>query len=149
VSTGDLVLVPANASNPYDNEHADINGHGVQLYIRTLFDAGAWIIVPAADTSTARVRAIEGWGHLAVRGATWSRTDDGFSIRVRVALPPLPAEYPKGAYPVSIDVLVNDAAPGRERRRGQLVLSGAQGEFVYLRGDRHDGARLLPFMIVD
>jgi hypothetical protein len=68
---------------------------------------------------------------------------------VRVALPPLPAEYPKGAYPVSIDVLVNDAAPGRERRRGQLVLSGAQGEFVYLRGDRHDGARLLPFMIVD
>ncbi len=149
VSTGDLVLVPANASNPYDNEHADINGHGVQLYIRTLFDAGAWVIVPAEDTSTARVRPIEGWGHLAVRGATWSRTDDGFSIRVRVALPPLPAEYPKGAYPVSIDVLVNDAAPGRERRRGQLVLSGAQGEFVYLRGDRHDGARLLPFMIVD
>jgi hypothetical protein len=27
-------------------------------------------------------------------------------------------------------------APDRERRRGQLVLGGGPGEFVYLRGDR-------------
>jgi hypothetical protein len=47
------------------------------------------------------------------------------------------------------DVLVNETAPGRERRRGQLVLSGAQGEFVYLRGDRHDSPRLIPLMILD
>ena len=32
--------------------------------------------------------------------------------------------------------------------RGQLVLSGARGEFVYLRGDRHDAASLLPFLVV-
>jgi hypothetical protein len=57
-------------------------------------------------------------------------------------------EYPAGSYPVSLDVLVNETAPGRERRRGQLVLSGAHGEFVYLRGDRHDRNRLLPFMII-
>jgi hypothetical protein len=42
-------------------------------------------------------------------------------------------------------VIVNDAGPGRARRRGQLVMSGAGGEFAYLRGDRHDPSRLIPF----
>jgi hypothetical protein len=44
---------------------------------------------------------------------------------------------------IAFDVIVNDAAPGRTRRRGQLVLSGAHGEFVYLRGDRHDPDAML------
>jgi hypothetical protein len=149
VITGDLVVGAANAVNPYDNEHPDINGHGVQLYVRTMFDGGAWMIVPAGDPSPARVRPIEGWGALSLRGAAWTKTAEGFRIRARVALPPLPPEYPKGAYPVSIDVLVNETVQGRERRRGQLVLSGAQGEFVYLRGDRHEAQRLVPIMIVD
>ena len=46
-----------------------------------------------------------------------------------------------------LDVLVNDAEPGRLRRRGQLVMSGADDEFVYLRGDRHDPSRLIPFSV--
>ena len=46
-----------------------------------------------------------------------------------------------------LDVIANDAGPGRERRRGQLVLSGAHGEFAYLQGDRHDPRRLVPFDI--
>jgi hypothetical protein len=148
VSTGELVFVAANASNPYDNENADVNGHGVQLYLRTFFDAGAWMIVPEQGAKVARVRPLEGWGTLAVRDATWAKTADGFSVRVRVALPPLPPKYPKSVYPVSIDVLVNETAPGRERRRGQLVLSGARDDFVYLRGDRHDVSRLVPLLIV-
>jgi len=148
VHAGDVVLVPADASNPYDNEHPDINGHGVQLYVRTLFDGGAWMIVPDQGATAARVRPLEGWGTLAMRGATWMRTADGFSIRARVGLPPLPAEFENGAFPFLLDVLVNETAPGRERRRGQLVMSGAQGEFVYLRGDRHDPGKLVPFLIV-
>ncbi len=40
--------------------------------------------------------------------------------------------------PFHFDLIVNERPPERERRRGQLVLSGARGEFVYLRGDRHD-----------
>jgi hypothetical protein len=28
------------------------------------------------------------------------------------------------------------------------VMSGARGEFVYLRGDRHDDWRLVPFTLV-
>ena len=50
---------------------------------------------------------------------------------------------------LGLDVLVNETAPDRERRRGQLVLSGARGEFVYLRGDRHDPARMLWFRFPD
>lgn len=149
VNTGELVFVPADASNPYDNEHPDINGHGVQLYLRTFFDGGAWMVVPERGSTSARVRPLEGWGSLELRSATWAKTADGFSVRIRVALPPMPPEYPKGAYPVSMDVIVNETVPGRERRRGQLVMSGAQDEFVYLRGDRHDLSRLVPLMIVD
>jgi hypothetical protein len=149
VATGELVFVPAGAANPYDNEHPDINGHGVQLYIRTLFDAGAWVIVPEERSAAARVRAIDGWGTLSARNATWKKTARGFSVRVGVPLPPLPAEYPAGAYPVSIDVIVNETVPGRDRRRGQLVLSGGHGEFVYLRGDRHDGSGLVSLLIRD
>ena len=148
VRTGDLVFVKPGAINPYDNEHADINGHGVQLYARTFLDGGAWLIAPDESATAANVRKLEGWGSLELKGATWAKTDSGFEIRARIALPPLPAEFQRGAYPVSLDVLVNETVPGRERRRGQLVLSGAQEEFVYLRGDRHDASRFVPFMIV-
>jgi Heparinase II/III-like protein len=148
IIAADAVFVPAGATNPYDNEHADINGNGVQLYVRTMFEGGAWMIVPEEGASSARVRPIDGWGALEIASASWERTADGFRIVARVELPALPAEYPKGSYPVSLDVLVNETAPGRERRRGQLVLSGAHGEFVYLRGDRHEASRLLPFMVV-
>jgi hypothetical protein len=48
---------------------------------------------------------------------------------------------------VDLDLIVNEKPPGRERRRGQLLLSGASGEFVYLRGDRHEVARLLRFSL--
>ena len=50
---------------------------------------------------------------------------------------------------LGLDILVNETVPGRQRRRGQLVLSGAAGEFVYLRGDRHERDRLLHFSLAD
>ena len=40
-------------------------------------------------------------------------------------------------------------SPDRERRRGQLVLGGKPGEFIYLRGDRHPLEHLLDFSIDD
>jgi hypothetical protein len=72
--------------------------------------------------------------------ARWQPTALGYALVAEVALPP-------GTTEAALDVIVNETAPGRERRRGQLVLSGARGEFVYLRGDRHDVARLLRFTI--
>jgi hypothetical protein len=47
-----------------------------------------------------------------------------------------------------LGVVVNEKPAGRERRRGQLVLGGARGEFVYLRGDREDLDRLPRFAII-
>ena len=89
VLASEVVFVPASATNPYDNEHPDVNGHGVQLYVRTADDGGAWIVVPEEGRPSARIRPLAGWGALAMRGATWVRTGDGFSMQLRVALPSL------------------------------------------------------------
>jgi hypothetical protein len=51
--------------------------------------------------------------------------------------------------PNAIDVIVNEMPAGRERRRGQLVLSGSHGDFVYLRGDRQDADRLITLRVDD
>jgi Heparinase II/III-like protein len=148
MTAAELVFVPANAANPYDNEHPDINGHGVQLYVRTPANGGAWIMVPEPHAAAVRVRPLAGWGTLVISDATWTKTAGGFSLRACVPVSSLAYEQENGAYPVSLDVLVNETIPGRERRRGQLVLSGARGEFVYLRGDQHDASRLVPLMII-
>jgi hypothetical protein len=146
VNSGALVFVAANAVNPYDNEHPDINGHGVQLYVRTGEDGGAWVIVPEAGQREARARPVAGWGALQLRRTVWRPTAEGYELRAHVALGSGAAA---GDQPIDLDVLVNETAPGRERRRGQLVMSGARGEFVYLRGDRHDPARLVQFRLGD
>jgi hypothetical protein len=130
------IFVPAVAVNELDNEHPDINGHGVQLYLASSAGMGAWVIVPEADSDAARVRAIPGWEPYVTPVAGWRRTEGGFDMRIQ--LPVTDAEF-------ALDVIVNDAGPGRARRRGQLVMSGANGEFAYLRGDRHDPSRLLRF----
>ena len=143
VDAKEIVTVPSDAINPFDNEHPDINGHGVQLYVRTFFGAvGAWIVVPEPGANAARTRTLAQSGSIELRSAACAPTPDGFAISTRVALPPLPANFRTGRYPVMIDVLINETAPGRDRRRGQLVLSGAEDEFVYLRGDRHEASRM-------
>jgi hypothetical protein len=51
--------------------------------------------------------------------------------------------------PSALDVIVNEKPADRFRRRGQLVLCGARGEFVYLRGARHESNRLIPLRLTD
>jgi hypothetical protein len=134
--------VPIATVNGLDNEPAAINGDGVQLYAIAGEHRGAWLLLPRADSSEVDQRPIDGWpGDLRVR-ATWQAVTDGWELLAAVELPGDTRE-------VALDVLVNETAPGRSRRRGQLVLSGAHGEFVYLRGDRHDAARLLRFTLSD
>jgi hypothetical protein len=116
----------------------------VQLYVATAAASGAWMLVPEPGRPAPRIRRVPGWGDLELRQADWERTPEGYDLGARVALP---RGRDGGDQLLALDVLVNETAPGRERRRGQLVLSGAQGEFVYLRGDRHDPARLVPFAI--
>jgi len=140
VHTPDPVFVPADATNPYDNEHADVNGHGVQIYCATRSGSGAWMVVPDPDRRAARVRPVPGWGSAAAPRAEWWRVPDGFEVGVRIPVDPRTDQF-------ALDVIVNDASPERVRRRGQLVMSGARGEFAYLRGDRHDPTRLLSFAV--
>ena len=135
---------PADAVNRYDNEQPDINGDGIQLYVRTPTDGGAWVLVPEKDDTTVRVRPIVGWGTLAAPRASWRPEGEGYVVEATlpVARPPT-----ADALTIAFDLIVNETRPGRERRRGQLVLSGASGEFVYLAGDRHDPDRMLELVL--
>ena len=144
ILAGDHQFAAADASNPFDNEPADTMGAGVQLYARTQQGSGAWMLVPDV-VDRVRVRPIRDWGSMLPPRARWRRNDVGYDIRVEL---PLADAAGIGEYPVDVDLIVNETTAQRRRRRGQLVLSGAQGEFVYLRGDRHDAARLLPLVVV-
>ncbi len=141
VATDTPVFVAGDATNPFDNEHPDINGHGVQLYLATEDSSGAWILVPEAGSNDVRVRALDGWDGIPAPTAEWRAMAGGFEIRATI-----PARAGESGL-IALDLIVNDATPGRTRRRGQLVMSGSDGECVYLRGDRHDAARLIPFAI--
>jgi hypothetical protein len=134
VHHSDLAFVPAGATNPFDNEPADINGDGVQLYLRTPLGSSGWMLVPETGSDAVRVRGIEGWDTAQSIDASWKPTAHGYTVN---AMLPIPDPM------VAVDVIVNEMPRGRVRRRGQLVMSGAGGEFIYLRGDRHDPQRLI------
>jgi hypothetical protein len=131
VSSSDRNFVAADAINPYDNESPDVNSDGVQLFVRTPEGNAGWMLVPEHDGERVRVRAIEGWRSPQSISATWASTANGYVMTIALA-----------TCPDAIDVIVNETPRGRERRRGQLVLSGGGG-FVYLRGDRHDEGALV------
>jgi hypothetical protein len=137
VPVSDIVFTDRTATNPFDNEHPEVNGHAVFVYLTSNGNSGGWAVVPEPDSAHARVRSLSGWGSLRPERAEWSRTSEGFEVRITLAV----------GDDAAIDVIVNDVVAGRTRRRGQLVLSGGNGEFVYLRGDRHDAASLVPFRL--
>lgn len=143
VQAGERRFARVDAANTLDNEHADTMAAGIQFYVRTPDGSGAWMLIPESDGDAVRVRNISGWGALLAPKARWREVDAGYEMRVELPLAECDSEYP-----VDIDVIVNETTSHRERRRGQLVLSGGQGEFVYLRGDRHDPARLIPLVLV-
>jgi hypothetical protein len=133
-------FVGIDAANPFDNDPAAIHGDGVQLYVVAGHQAAGWLLVPIADSDRVARRPAEGWTDSLPLDASWRAFAAGYSIVASVTVPP-------GAETIDVDVLVNENASGRSRRRGQLVLSGARGEFVYLRADRHERERLLPFAL--
>ncbi|MDQ3696616.1 MAG: heparinase II/III-family protein [Gemmatimonadota bacterium] len=138
---------PAGAPDPaFDNEPPDIHSDGVQLYLLApgWSSPAAWLAVPEVDGGRVRIRPVDGSHAGCSISAAWQRSPDGYGMRFSV---PLSALGAGPSYPFAFDVIVNDMAPGRERRRGQLVLSGGAGEFVYLQGDRQSPARLLHFVV--
>lgn len=135
---GERSFTPPGSVNRLDNENADINGAGLQLYLRTNETQAGYVIVPIADTADVSIRPIDGWGDAVPVRGTWQPIDGGYAVDLHVT--------PNGPS-LSLDLIVNEKPAGRERRRGQLVLSGGDGDFIYLRGDRHDPSRLIPFLI--
>jgi hypothetical protein len=144
----DPYFAPPRPENPLDNEDPDINSDGVQLYVY-LPDSHAyasWVLVPVADSNEVRVRSRESAGSPVELEADWRLTTEGYRIRCRLA---------RGARGLGADrdfmvnVVVNEMPRDRERRRGQLVATGSNEEWVYLRGDREETRRMLAFKIVD
>ena len=139
VTKSERSFSPADAVNAYDNEHADINGDGVQLYLSSDRGLSGWILVPEVGSSHVRSRRLERWAGAVPMSSAWSLTSDGYSLDVEIG----------DCIPNAIDILINEKPSARERRRGQLVLSGGRGEFVYLRGDRHEQTHLVPIRLTD
>lgn len=136
------VFAPARESNPLDNERADINSDGVQLYLLVpdtdgsgIVEGGSWLMVPNED-GTVRVTSLGAWDRSVPLNAQWKRMYDGYVIRAAVELG---ARAVRTSSELLLEVIVNDISRDRERRRGQLLLSGGRGEFIYLQGDRHSG----------
>ena len=140
--TGPSVVIGDDAVNEMDNEQADVNATGLQLSLRDARgNLHRWLIRPGADGAS-RVRAltretIPARVETTVGAAQWG---------ARIAMP-LGALGDASPYFIALGVTINEIAPGRERRRGQLVLGGAEGEWVYLRGDRDDPSKLIPIVI--
>lgn len=138
VPVSERLFIPISTDNPLDNEPAAINGDGVELFAIAGERRVGVLLVPTAAAVSAR--PVEGWGHDLPIAAQWSPTSSGYRVVTELRIP-------ADATELLLEVIVNETVSGRQRRRGQLVLSGAAGEFVYLRGDRCDVARLLRFSL--
>ena len=142
----EVVFRAPDAADPaLDNEHPDIHSDGVQLYI-TAADwprHAGWLLVPEHPEPRVRAHHVDGTKINVPLAATWTPEAHGYSMHFTI---PLDALGGGPEVPMALDVIVNDMAPERTRRRGQLVLSGGGG-WIYLQGDRQSPSRFLPIVI--
>jgi hypothetical protein len=146
VSKQPVYFRPPDAADPgLDNEPPDIHSDGVQIYLGSpSWDTEAgWLLVPEPGGGV-RINHVAGTKRDAPLRTTWRLTESGYEMHIRI---PLSALGRGPDYPFSASVIVNEMVPGRERRRGQLVIGGGAGEFVYLRGDRELPSRFLHFVV--
>jgi hypothetical protein len=136
-----VIFAPFRATSDLDNEHPDINSDGIQIH---LAEAAAdspvltWLLVPIVGDSSLRINRPAGGPPLE---AAWVPLPEGYVIRSTIALTP---EMSRLGF--DLDVIVNEMSADRERRRGQLVLSGG-GDWIFLQGDRQSRDRLLHFAL--
>lgn len=144
VARSALRFAPSNAENDMDNEHPDVNGDGLQLYFGVAERVFGWRLVPEYGATEVRVGEVRGLADGPPLSAAWRPEGAGYLVTCELTLP---AATSAGMTPFALELVVNETAAGRERRRGQLVLSGDAGEFVYLRGDRQPMDRALTFIV--
>jgi hypothetical protein len=147
VESQDPNFAAARGENPLDNEHPDINSDGVQVHLSCPGHAGrplaaSWLLVPEPGSAAVRINGRGDAYDISLR-ASWRRTATGWQLLARIDRGGFgPAESHIG-----LDVIVNEMPRWRERRRGQLVLSGGAAGWAYLRGDRQDAGRLIPLVV--
>ena len=122
-------FAPARSENPLDNELADVNSDGVQLHWRS-FVTGEWNSVLAVPDGDRVMLTVTG-GTADGMSASWHQDTIGRSYTIWFEWP-----WPGLGTVIAYDCIINECPPDRERRRGQLVLSGAKGQYAYLRGAR-------------
>jgi hypothetical protein len=127
--------------NELDNERADVNSDGLQLYLRSQLTTAGWLGVPDQGGAL-RIHEITGLAAGWCPGSEWRPRPGGWAARLTIPVARVGERF-------ALDLIVNEISPDRERRRGQLVLSGGEDGWVYLRGDRHPLHRLLPFVLAD
>jgi hypothetical protein len=131
VTKPEVVVRALDAADPaLDNEVPEIHSDGVQVYVGT----DQWIGVlalPDLAAGALRAQAVRGTAPTPGPVTGWSRRmADGYEVALA-----LPTGRPlRRGDRVRFTVTVNEMAPGRERRAGQLALAG--GRWVWLRGDR-------------
>jgi Heparinase II/III-like protein len=131
-------FAPARVENPLDNEPADVNSDGAQLHWRSAV-TGKWNSVLAVpEGPSVRMTLID--GSLDGLTADYFPERGGFTISFTLPWPETEREF-------VVDACINECPPDRERRRGQLVMSGARGAFAYLRGARQSDAHALHFLL--
>lgn len=149
--TGALAVPPVGAINDLDNERVDVNADGVQLYLGRCEEpewSAAWLLVPERETGRLRITPLVSPALANALTGHWEPTADGWRCRLTVSSPLVESLSDSGGV-LRVDLIVNERPPERVRRRGQLLLSGSNGEFVYLRGDRHEPARALFLRVGD
>lgn len=131
VTKHEIVVRAPDAPDPaLDNEAPDIHSDGVQCYVGREQWEG-YVVLPDLASGALRVRAVAGTAGDARRvSGRCRRTAGGYELLVccDTGTPLAPGDR------VRFTLSVNEMAPGRERRVGQLALAG--GGWVYLRGDR-------------
>jgi hypothetical protein len=141
VLASDPNFVEARAENLLDNEHPDVNSDGMQIHLLSAGRTASWLMVPEPGSTAVRTSLRDEAAAIPL-DASWRRTTTGWELLARIDRAAL-------ASPLSLDVIVNQMPRWRERRRGQLVMSGSRGESAYLRGDRQDRDHLVPMVIRD
>jgi hypothetical protein len=130
-------FAPGIAENPLDNELPDVNSDGVQLHWCS-GENGAWnSVIAVPDGTDVRVTVAAGSADGLI--AQWTAKRGGYDLTF---LLPWPDHWPDFTF----DLCVNEMPAGRERRRGQLVLSGACGGSAYLRGARQGPERAVTIL---
>lgn len=157
-ATGAINVPPSGAENLLDNERADVNADGLEVFIGSKPGApwtASWLAVPAnADVNTEyprdRLRAAR--IHATTPGTPtilcdWAPIEGevpfGWAMQMQIPLANLPLGQ-DGTF--ILELVVNERPADRIRRRGMLVLSGGGG-FAYLRGDRAESTVAQTFQI--